>query len=90
MRRDEDGRNCDWRNASLLWNAKPENRHLPSALEWANIRLLTKKKDWTAPQRKLMRKVQTRLLVRGVLILFIGLAAGVGVENIPTISMPRR
>ncbi len=30
-----------------LWNAKPENRHLPSALEWANIRLLTRKKDWT-------------------------------------------
>ena len=27
---------------SALWNAKPENRHLPSALEWANIRLLTK------------------------------------------------
>ena len=28
---------------SSLWNAKPENRHLPSALEWANIRLLTKR-----------------------------------------------
>ncbi len=28
---------------SASWNAKPENRHLPSALEWANIRLLTKK-----------------------------------------------
>ena len=32
---------------SALWNAKPENRHLPSALEWANIRLLTRKKNWT-------------------------------------------
>ena len=31
------------------WNAKPENRHLPSALEWANIRLLTKRRDWTEP-----------------------------------------
>ena len=39
---------------SASWNAKPENRHLPSALEWANIRLLTKKKDWTEPQRKMM------------------------------------
>ena len=28
---------------SALWNAKPENRHLPSVLEWANIRLLTRK-----------------------------------------------
>ena len=39
---------------SSLWNAKPENRHLPSALEWANIRLLTRK--WTEPQRKMMRR----------------------------------
>ena len=27
---------------AALWNAKPENRHLPSVLEWANIRLLTR------------------------------------------------
>ena len=38
------------------WNAKPENRHLPSVWEWANIRLLTKKRDWTGPQRKMMRR----------------------------------
>ena len=37
-----------------LWNARPESRHLPSVLEWANIRLLTRKKDWTEPQRKMM------------------------------------
>ena len=41
---------------SSLWNAKPENRHLPSVLEWANIRLLTKKKDWTDAQRKMMNR----------------------------------
>ena len=41
---------------SASWNAKPENRHLPSALEWANIRLLTRKKDWTEPQRRMMRR----------------------------------
>src|SRR5271157_5940655 len=41
---------------SSLWNAKPENRHLPSLLEWANIGLLTKKKDWTEPQRKMMKR----------------------------------
>ena len=41
---------------SALWNAKPENRHLPSVLEWANIRLLTKKRDWTEPQRRMMRR----------------------------------
>ncbi len=41
---------------SSLWNAKPENRHLPSPLEWANIRLLTKRRDWTEPQRKMMKR----------------------------------
>ena len=41
---------------SSLWNAKPENRRLPSLLEWTNIGLLTKKKDWTEPQRKMMRR----------------------------------
>ena len=41
---------------SSLWNAKPENRLLPSSLEWANIRVLTKKKDWTEPQRKMMKR----------------------------------
>ncbi len=40
---------------AALWNAKPENRHLPSVFEWANIRLLTERKDWTEPQRKMMR-----------------------------------
>jgi formylglycine-generating enzyme required for sulfatase activity len=39
-----------------LWNAKPENRHLPSVWEWANIRLLTKSSEWTAPQRRMMRR----------------------------------
>ena len=37
---------------SALWNAKPENRHLPSLWEWGGIRLLTRKKEWTEPQRR--------------------------------------
>ena len=41
---------------SALWNAKPENRHLPSAWEWANIRLLTRRRDWTEPQRRMMKR----------------------------------
>ena len=50
---------------SASWNAKPENRHLPSALEWANIRLLTKKKDWTDPQRKMMKRAGRNTTPRG-------------------------
>ena len=41
---------------SAAWNAKPENRHLPSALEWGSIRLLTRMEDWTGPQRRMMKR----------------------------------
>ena len=41
---------------SALWNAKPENRHLPSLWEFLNIRWLTDRKNWTGPQRKMMGK----------------------------------
>jgi serine/threonine protein kinase/formylglycine-generating enzyme required for sulfatase activity len=41
---------------SALWNAKPENRRLPSVLEWANIRALARKREWTDPQRRMMRR----------------------------------
>jgi eukaryotic-like serine/threonine-protein kinase len=52
---------------SALWNAKPENRHLPSPVEWANIRCLTMKKDWTEPQRRMMKRARRVHKVRGVL-----------------------
>ena len=32
-----------------LWNAKPENRHLPSLWEWLGIRTLTDRRRWTDP-----------------------------------------
>jgi serine/threonine protein kinase/formylglycine-generating enzyme required for sulfatase activity len=38
------------------WQAKPENRHLPAWWEWANIRLFNRKRDWTPPQRQMMRR----------------------------------
>lgn len=41
---------------AALWNAKPENRHLPSLFEWASIRTLTEKQKWTEPQRQMMGK----------------------------------
>jgi formylglycine-generating enzyme required for sulfatase activity len=41
---------------ATLWEARPENRYLPSAAEWASIRLLTRAKDWTEPQRRMMRR----------------------------------
>jgi len=40
---------------SSVWNVRRENRQLPSLLQWASIRLLTKKKNWSEPQRAMMR-----------------------------------
>src|SRR6202007_2971600 len=39
-----------------LWNGKPEDRYLPSVREWASIRMLTKRKDWSESQRRMMKR----------------------------------
>jgi hypothetical protein len=36
---------------TAVWNARPENRQLPSLLQWLQIRWLTATKSWTPPQR---------------------------------------
>ena len=41
---------------TALWSEKPENRHLPSLLEYLSIWALTKPRSWTKPQRTMMRK----------------------------------
>ncbi|HQZ66326.1 MAG TPA: SUMF1/EgtB/PvdO family nonheme iron enzyme, partial [Planctomycetaceae bacterium] len=69
---------------SSLWNARPENRHLPSLIEWLGIRALTDSKHWTAPQRTLMRRaarihgIRVVLAATTVCILVI---AGVGLTR---------
>ena len=51
-----------------VWNARPENRQLPSLVQWFQIRRLTAKKDWTPPQRKMMRKATRYHAVRGMVV----------------------
>ena len=41
---------------SATWNAKPENRLLPSVGEFLHIRLSTDKHRWTKPQGQMMAK----------------------------------
>ena len=52
---------------AALWNAKPENRHLPSWWEWAIIRFLTKKKHWTEIEQAIMSQGSTSFLAATVL-----------------------
>jgi serine/threonine protein kinase/formylglycine-generating enzyme required for sulfatase activity len=40
---------------SASWNTYPENRLLPSWVEWATIGLLTRPRTWTDPERRMMR-----------------------------------
>src|SRR5262249_11720557 len=53
---------------AAVWNAKRENRHLPAWWEWASIRLMTKKNDWTSSQRNMMRKAGRYHAVRGLVL----------------------
>ena len=46
-----------------LWTTKPESRQLPGFLEWARIRLFTDSKNWTPPQRKMLRQATRRSIV---------------------------
>lgn len=41
---------------SSLWATKPENRYLPSLIEWFNIRLWTNQRAWSSTQQKMMAR----------------------------------
>jgi serine/threonine protein kinase/formylglycine-generating enzyme required for sulfatase activity len=61
---------------AAVWQARPENRQLPSLWQWLHIRWYTRKKNWTQPQRKMMRKASRyhvlRSLVVAVMLTLIG------------------
>jgi formylglycine-generating enzyme required for sulfatase activity len=63
---------------AAVWNARPENRQLPSVVQWFRIKWLTTTKNWTPPQRKMMRQATRYHAVRG-LILRVLILAGSGI-----------
>jgi hypothetical protein len=58
------------------WQAAPTKRQLPAWWEWLTIRLLTRPKDWSAPQREMMGRADryhaVRALVAAVLLVLLG------------------
>jgi formylglycine-generating enzyme required for sulfatase activity len=61
---------------AAVWNARPENRQLPTWWEWGNIRLFTRKRNWLPPQDRMMRRAGRYHGIRGsVLLLIIALLA---------------
>jgi serine/threonine protein kinase/formylglycine-generating enzyme required for sulfatase activity len=63
---------------AAVWNGRPENRQLPSLWQWCSIRWLTQKKNWTPPQRQMMRQATRYHAVRGVVLLLVLLMLGGG------------
>jgi formylglycine-generating enzyme required for sulfatase activity len=61
------------------WSARPERHSLPSWWEWVHIGLFTRRKDWTGPQRAMMKQAaRSHLLWNLALGLLLFLAAGIG------------
>jgi len=60
---------------AAVWNARPENRQLPSLGQWLQITWRTAKKNWTLPQRKMMRKATRYHAVRGIALGLLLVAA---------------
>jgi formylglycine-generating enzyme required for sulfatase activity len=64
---------------AAVWNARPENRQLPSLVQWFTIRWWTQKKTWTAPQQKMMARAGKVHALRGLALgLLLAVAAGTG------------
>jgi formylglycine-generating enzyme required for sulfatase activity len=64
---------------AAVWNARPEKRQLPSLLQWLQIRWHTSKKNWTPPQRKMMRKAERHYALRaGIVAVVLALATFTG------------
>lgn len=66
---------------TMIWQAHPERRHLPSAWEWLTIRLFTRSSQWSAAQRRMMRVAARRhLFAAGSLLLIVMAVLWNGVE----------
>jgi formylglycine-generating enzyme required for sulfatase activity len=63
---------------AAVWNARPENRQLPSLLQWSRIRWWTQKKNWTPPQKKMMAKAGRYHVVRGMAVVVVLAVIGLG------------
>ncbi len=53
---------------AAVWNTRPENRQLPSVVQWVQIKWLTSRKNWTSPQLKMMGRAGRYYLVRGAAV----------------------
>jgi serine/threonine protein kinase/formylglycine-generating enzyme required for sulfatase activity len=50
---------------AAVWNARPDNRQLPTFWQCLGIRWLTARKNWTPPERAMMRRANRVHAMRG-------------------------
>src|SRR5262249_8409524 len=67
---------------AAAWNARPENRQLPSLVQWIQIKWLTAKVKWTPPQRKLMQRTTRYHSVRAVVLTLLANLIGWGIFEV--------
>ncbi|HEY3969133.1 MAG TPA: protein kinase [Planctomycetaceae bacterium] len=69
---------------AAIWSARSENRHVPSVWEFCSIVVLTSRKEWTDPQRRMMhaaRRLYGLWCLTGCLLLVACLTAGAAVRR---------
>jgi eukaryotic-like serine/threonine-protein kinase len=78
-------------DTSMTWNTKPENRFLPSLVEWLNIRTLTDRKRWTEPQRAMIRRADRFHLSRlTAAVVLLGMITASGLWTWHRVDQNRR
>ncbi len=73
-------------DSAAMWTARPESRHLPSFLEFVNIRTLTTPKDWTESQRKMIRAATRHYGVIGMGVLALLLVTAMALQQFVAIE----
>ena len=73
------------------WNAKRENKQLPTAREWLGIRRLTERNKWTDDQRAMMQRAGSFHLSRlATAALIVGLITAGGLWTWNRVDLNRR
>src|SRR5262249_37441855 len=72
---------------AAVWNARPENRQLPSLWPWVIVWWWSRDEKWTLPQKKMMAKAGKYHAVRGlVLVVVLALLGWGGYEGHGTLK----
>ncbi len=78
---------------AALWNTKREKRYLPTCWEWGSIRLLTRQRDWSDAQNRMMRSAGKHHLLRtmtfGAVLALLSWAAVEGLGTMRAAALVR-